>query len=116
MITKIAFVGHHVEDMARAKQFYALLGLKPVNEYSDKWSEFDAPDGKTIALDAFSPEGTKPYLALETDDIEAEMARLEEAGTEVVKETWDNKVCKMALIKDPEGNVLMLHQIAPDRA
>ena len=115
MISKIAFVGHHVNDMARAKKFYELLGLRFTNEFSDKWSEYETPDGKTIALDGFSPEGTTPYLALETDDIEAEMARLKEAGVEVHKDTWDNKVCKMALIKDPEGNVLMLHQIAPDR-
>ena len=33
----------------------------------------------------------------------------------MIKDVWDNKVCKMALIKDPEGTVLMLHQIAPDR-
>ena len=117
MIKKIAFIGHRVQDMARAKSFYGeLLGLEKSAEYEGKWCEFDTPEGKTIALDTFSPEGTPPYLALETDDIEAEVARLKQAGVEVLMEVRDNKVCKMAIIKDSEGNGLMLHQIAPERA
>jgi predicted enzyme related to lactoylglutathione lyase len=70
----------------------------------------------TIALDTFSPEGTTPHMALETDDIEADVARLKEAGVQVLMDLRDSKVCKMAIIKDSEGNGLMLHQIAPDRA
>ena len=57
-----------------------------------------------------------PYLALETDDIEAEVARLKQAGVEILMDVRDNKVCKMAIVKDSEGNGLMLHQIAPERA
>ena len=117
MIKKIAFIGHHVKDMDRAKRFYGeLLGLEKSAEYEDKWCEFDTPEGKTIALDTFSPEGTPPYLALETDDIEAEVARLEEAGVTVVMPVRDNEVCKMAIVQDPEGNGVMLHEIAPERA
>ena len=117
MIKKVAFIGHRVQDMARAKQFYGeLLGLEKTAEYEDKWCEFDTPEGKSIALDSFSPQGTPPYLALETDDIEAELDRLKQAGVEVVMGVQDNKVCKMAIIKDSEGNGLMLHQIAPERA
>jgi predicted enzyme related to lactoylglutathione lyase len=117
MIKKVAFIGHRVGDMARAKKFYGeLLGLEKTVEYEDKWCEFDTPEGKSIGLDTFSPEGTPPYLALETDDIEAEVARLKEAGVEILMDVRDNKVCKMAIIKDSEGNGLMLHQIAPERA
>jgi predicted enzyme related to lactoylglutathione lyase len=117
MIKKVAFIAHRVKDMARAKRFYGeLLGLDKTAEYQGKWCEFDTPEGKTIALDSFSPEGTPPYLALETDDIEAEVARLKQAGVEVLMDVTDNKVCKMAIVKDSEGNGLMLHQIAPERA
>ncbi len=117
MIKKIAFIGHRVDDMARARRFYGeLLGLAQTAAYEDKWCEFDTPDGKSIALDTFSPEGTPPYLALETDDIEAEVARLKAAGVEVLMDVRDNQVCKMAIIRDSEGNGLMLHQIAPERA
>ncbi|MCP3982130.1 MAG: VOC family protein [bacterium] len=117
MIKKIAFIGHRVHDIERAKKFYAeVLGLEKTAEYEGKWCEFDTPEGKTIALDTFSPEGTPPYLALETDDIEAEVARLKQAGVEVLMDVRDNKVCKMAIVKDSEGNGLMLHEIAPERA
>lgn len=117
MIKKVAFIGHRVTDMGAAKKFYGeLLGLKETASYQDKWFEFDTPEGKTIALDTFSPEGTPPYLSLETDDIVAEVARLKEAGVEIVMDLQDNKVCKMAIIKDPSGNNIMLHEIAPDRA
>jgi predicted enzyme related to lactoylglutathione lyase len=117
MIKKVAFIGHRVQDMDRAKRFYGeLLGLAKTAEYEGKWCEFDTPEGKTIALDTFSPEGTPPYLALETDDIETEVARLKEAGVEVLMDVRDNKVCKMAIVQDSEGNGVMLHEIAPDRA
>jgi predicted enzyme related to lactoylglutathione lyase len=117
MIKKIAFIAHRVQDMERAKRFYGeLLGLEQTAAFENRWCEFDTPEGKSIALDTFSPEGTPPYLALETDDIEAEVARLKQAGVEVLMEVRDNKVCKMAIVKDSEGNGLMLHQIAPERA
>lgn len=116
MITKLAFVAHPTRDMAAAKRFWgALLGLKNSANYQDVWAEFDTPEGKSIALDSFSPEGTHPYLALETDNIEAEIARLRAQGVTVLKDTWDNQVCKMAIVADPAGNGVMLHQIAPDR-
>ena len=116
MITKIAFIGHPVRDLARARAFYGeVLGLKPTADYEGKWCEFDAPDGKSIALDRFSPDGTAPYLALETDDIEAEVARLREHDVNVVLDVTDNRVCKMAIVEDTEDNKLMLHQMAPDR-
>ena len=117
MIKKVAFIGHRVTDMDRAKKFYGeVLGLDKTAEYEGKWCEFDTPEGKTIALDTFSPEGTPPYMALETDDIAAEVERLKQAGVEVLLDVQDNKVCKMAIIKDPEGNGIMLHEIAPERA
>jgi len=117
MIKKIAFVSHHSNDIEADKRFWGeLLGLKLANDYQGKWIEFDTPEGKTIAIESFSPEGSPPTLALETDDIEAEVARLKEAGVEFHGDIMDNKVCKMAFAIDPSGNTVMLHQIAPDRA
>jgi predicted enzyme related to lactoylglutathione lyase len=119
MIKKFAFVGHPSKDMEKAKQFYGeLLGLKLDAEYTDKWTEFSAPDGKVIALDGYSPELSPeagPFLALETDDIEQEVARMKTAGTPILKDIFDNGTCKMAIIQDPNGNNLMLHEIAPER-
>jgi hypothetical protein len=30
--------------------------------HEDKWCEFDTPDGKSIALDTFTPRDKGPYL------------------------------------------------------
>ena len=76
---------------------------------------------RTIALDTFSPKNSPSpsvYVGLETDDIEAEVARLKESGANVVMDTHENVndegrgICKMAIIVDPEGNPIMLHEIA----
>lgn len=117
MIKKIAFVSHHSTDIEADKRFWGeLLGLELTHDYGGKWIEFVTPDGKTIAIEQMSPEGTPPTLALETDDIEAEVARLRAAGVEFLGEIMDHEVCKMALAIDPSGNKVMLHEIAPDRA
>ncbi len=117
MIKKIAFIGNPVQDMERAKKFYGeVLGLKQTAEYEGKWCEFDTPEGKSIGLETFSPDGSPPYMALETDDIAAEVERLRKLGVKVLMDVMDNKVCKMAIVEDSEGHKLMLHEIAPERA
>ena len=125
MIKKIAFVGLPTRDMDKTRAFYGdLLGLAPGPDYGDTWVELTTPEGKTIALDTYTPkmnEDAKTYLALETDDIEAEVARLKEAGVPIARDVWANEhegkeVCKMALVVDPEGNVILLHQMAAWRA
>ena len=53
--------------MARARTFYGELpGFEKTAEYEDKWCEFDTPEGKTIALDSFSPEGPRLDSCLRT--------------------------------------------------
>ncbi len=116
MIKKIAFVSHRSKDMDADRHFWGdLLGLKLANDFEGKWVEFETPEGKTIAIEQFSPEDSPPTLALETDDIEAEVERLKAAGVRFHGEIQDNKVCKMAFAFDPSGNMVMLHQMAPDR-
>jgi predicted enzyme related to lactoylglutathione lyase len=116
MIKKVAFVGFRSTDMDADKRFFGeLLGLKPTTENTGKSAEFDAPDGTTIAVESQSPEGTPCMLALETSDIEAEVARLKEAGVPFHGEIVDNKTCKMAFTQTPSGHPIMLHQMSPDR-
>lgn len=126
MITKTAFLAHPTRDLERARTFFGeTLGLERAADYGDHWTEYRTPEGTTIALDTFSSQfddKAPVYLALETDDIEAEVERLREAGVQVVKEPWTNEdqegteVCKMAIVLDPDGHSIMLHQIAAHRA
>ena len=120
MITKIAFVAQPTKSMENMRQFYGeYLGLELSADYGDTWAEFDTPEGKTVALDTFSGQmpDTSPYMALETDDIEAQVELLKSHGVRVVRDIWTNEhegreICKMAIVNDPDGNPLMLHQIA----
>ena len=126
MIKKIAFIGHPTTDLAVSRRFYGeVLGLAHAVDYEEHWAEYHTPEGATIALDTISPKqvpNPTPYIALETDDIEAEVARLREQGVTVTVDTWTNQfpdgrpICKMAMIVDPGGNPIMLHEIAAWRA
>ncbi|MAE71431.1 MAG: hypothetical protein CME06_13310 [Gemmatimonadetes bacterium] len=125
MITKVAFIAHPTRDIEAARHFYGeVIGLTQSADFDDVWSEYDTPDGQTIALDTFSPgfiDNPAPYMALESDAIEADVARISEKGARVVKEVWTNRtddgqeICKMAMIIDPDGNPIMLHQMAANR-
>lgn len=126
MIKKIAFIAHPTTDLEASARFFGeVLGLKAAARFEDHWAEFETPDGATIALDTFTPKNVPeqgPYLALETDDIAAETARLQESGASVLMEPWENTdqdgkpVCKMAILRGPDGHSFMLHEIAPERA
>lgn len=124
MITKIAFVAHPTKNMENMRRFYGeFLGLEMSTDYGDMWCEFVTPEGKTVALDPHSAQApdAKPYMALETDDIDAEIEKLKGHGVTVAKDVWSNEhdgklICKMAIVVDPDGNPIMLHQIAESRA
>lgn len=116
MIEKIAFVSFRSTDLAADRRFWGeTLGLELAKDFQGQWIEFDTPEGKTIALEQYSPEGTPPTLALETDDLDAEMARLKAAGVPFVGEVIDSGVCRMAFMQSPSGHTIMLHQMAPER-
>jgi predicted enzyme related to lactoylglutathione lyase len=125
MIKKIAFVAQPTRDVAKARAFYGdLLGLAPGPDYGDTWVEFQTPEGKTVALDTYTPkvlDAPATYLSLETDDIDADVARLRDAGATIEKDVWTNEhegkeICRMAIVRDPDGNAIMLHQLAAWRA
>jgi hypothetical protein len=48
-------------------------------------------------------------IAFQVDDVAAARAELEALGVVFEGDTIDSGVCHMAVFKDPDGNVLMLH-------
>lgn len=111
-----------VVDMPRARRFYEeVLGLVP---------EGLRPDGKFVyqcrgALLALFPRGAPTRaehtaVSFEVEDVDAEVRELTKRGVQF--EDYDfpglrtvNKVCvlgseKAAWFKDPEGNILCIHQ------
>jgi predicted enzyme related to lactoylglutathione lyase len=117
-----------VVDMGRAREFYeARLGLVPAGFRPDGKFVYRV-GGTTLALFP-KPEGTKAAhtaISFQVEDITAAIAKLEQAG--IVFEDYDfpdfktvQHVCvlgseKAAWFKDPEGNLLCLHEDIPPAA
>jgi catechol 2,3-dioxygenase-like lactoylglutathione lyase family enzyme len=112
-----------VMDMSRAREFYERkLGLKPVGFAADGNFVFACAGEATIAL-IQKPHGTQAEhtaISFEVSDVLAEVKELETRG--VVFEDYDlpglktvEHVCvlgsdRAAWFKDPEGNILCVHQ------
>ena len=114
MITSIAFFLYPVSDVARARRFYEeTLRLKMATNFQDIWVEYELAGG-TFAITAVDI-GHKPgalggLLAFEVDDLNAEVARLQGLQVPFVRAIMATPVCRMAVIADPDGNHITLHQ------
>ena len=113
-VERTDFVSVPVQDMERAKRFYSeTLGIHSPN-LDEGWPEFETGNVSLYLVDPtrfgqeFRPHTA--HIALRVPDVEAERARLEEAGVEFHGETRDTGVCHMAFFSDTEGNALMLHR------
>jgi catechol 2,3-dioxygenase-like lactoylglutathione lyase family enzyme len=111
-VEHVDFVTIPVSDRLRARRFYGdVLGLPPGGPAPD---EFEAGN---VTLALWEPEADgEPFVpneagvALRVPDVGAARSRLEEQGVEFIGATTDTGVCKMAFLRDSEGNVLILHR------
>lgn len=115
MIKRIAFTMYPVTDMARARKFYEEdLGLVKTADYGSKWVEYDP--GGCFAITTMTPH-IKPAsdaggsIAFEVDNLDELLAKLKAKGVTVKVDTMDTPVCNMAVVIDPEGNAVTLHQL-----
>jgi catechol 2,3-dioxygenase-like lactoylglutathione lyase family enzyme len=118
--TNIAFTGIPVTDIKRARAFYeGKLGLKVSAEFGGGvWIEYEiGPD--TLAIGSVgdqwkpSPDGTS--VAIEVDDFEAAMKSLKAANVPFDAENIESPVCHMAVIKDPDGNKIIIHKLKSEK-
>ena len=114
-ITGVDFIAVPSTDWERSRAFYGdVLGLPFVKQWGRMPAgEFQAGN-LTIAVmqsDAFGHEfrRSSTAVALQVDDVEAERARLGDAGVSFSAETVDSGVCFQAFFADPDGNPLILH-------
>ena len=117
-IKEIAFTGYPVTDLARARKFYeGLLNLTPTTQFEHDgkhWIEYDIGPA-TLAISNMSAEKWKPSpdgpsVALEVEDFDAAIGALRAAGVIFLIEPMDSGVCRLAIITDPDGNSLVIHQ------
>ena len=117
-ISRVAFTMYPVSDMARAVAFYRDgLGLVESGLKSDAWVEFEV-GGTTFGVGNFEQvgkPGTAQSLALEVADLAGLRKALAERGIET-SDPYAMESCSIAVVSDPDGNQIWLHQISPNRA
>jgi catechol 2,3-dioxygenase-like lactoylglutathione lyase family enzyme len=110
-VEQIDFVSIPTRDVERAVAWYRdALGLS-VSGVTP--GEIEAPN---VTLSFWNPEADgEPFqpnaagLALRVEDVAAAVEEARTAGAEVIG-IEDTGVCHMGFVKDPDGNVLILHR------
>ncbi len=112
----VDFISYAVSDMDRAEAFYRdTLGLEvevPRGEPGTRangYMELDA-GGTAIALVVLPQKHPNAISALSVEDVGAAVEELREKGVPIAMEPIETPVCYMAVVTDPDGNQILLHQ------
>ena len=113
-IKEFAFVFHPVTDVARARKFYeGLLGLNILKEIEFSpgqwWIEYDVA-GQALAISNAMPGAPSTSLTLEVASLDDALATARAEGVEIAYEVMEFAPCRIFGVKDPDGNILGLHQ------
>jgi catechol 2,3-dioxygenase-like lactoylglutathione lyase family enzyme len=110
-VEQVDFISVPTRDSARAVAWYRdVLGL-PVSEYTE--GEVETAN---VTLSFWNPEEqgerfvpNENGVALRVADVAAAVEEVRDAGGEVIG-IQDSGVCQMGFVRDPDGNVLILHR------
>ncbi len=115
-INEIAFSCYPVTDVPRAKAFYeGVLGLTCSMDHEMEgghWVEYDIGPG-TLSIGKtpdWKPSSDGCSVGLEVDDFESSISELKAANTPFQVEPFETPVCHMAMVKDPDGNIIIIHK------
>jgi catechol 2,3-dioxygenase-like lactoylglutathione lyase family enzyme len=110
-VEQVDFVSIPTRDARRAVAFYRDVLELPESEYSE--GEIETPN---LTLSFWNPEEqgeqfvpNENGIALRVGDVHEAVSELRAAGAEVLG-IEDSGVCHMGYVKDPDGNVLILHR------
>ena len=118
VITQLKFIGIPTADQARAVRFYTeKLGFsvatdQPFGE-KQRWIELRIGNSATRVV-LFTPEGQEDRIgtffngSFACDDVGATYRQLRERGVEFVKEPEKQPWGEFAILRDPDGNQLVL--------
>ncbi len=108
----VDFIWTVAEDVDATARFYRdVLGLPATGIQDDDWREFRA--GTTTLAVTPAHVGLRPpqvLMALAVDDVDTALREAREAGAQVLHETRDTPACRNAMLADPDGNPIWLHQ------
>ena len=115
-VEQVDFVSVATRDVSRAVRWYHdVLGL-PVSEFTE--GEVETPN---VTLSFWSPEdhgerfvANESGVGLRVADVASAVEEAQAAGAEVIG-IEDTGVCHMGFVRDPDGNVLILHRRYAER-
>jgi catechol 2,3-dioxygenase-like lactoylglutathione lyase family enzyme len=120
LFTEVAFTCYPVTDLPASRAFYeGVLGLSPamVEPMGDDggWVEYELGP-HTLAIGKApgwlpSPDG--PSCGLEAVDFDATITALKNARASFKIEPFETPICRMAMVLDPSGNVIIIHKRKP---
>ena len=111
---EIAFTAYAVTNMARARKFYeGALGLKVSRKLSKVFYEYDiGPGTLVVACDPkrWPPSRKGTTAALEVRDFDQAVEHLRRRKVKLAIKPMDFPTCRMLGVRDPDGNLITLHQ------
>ena len=122
-IKEAGFTGYPSTDIPRTRKFYGeILGLTEGMVFEKDgvvgWIEFNVPGGHTIAIatanEQWTPNPNGGGICFEVEDLDVAVEKVKAAGVTVTLPIQDFPICRMALIADPDGNTIALHQKKPN--
>lgn len=115
-IKEIAFVSYIVKDINVSRKFYeGVLGLTPPHDIATdaQWVEYDLGAGAALSIGMwgeYKPGKEGGTAAFEVEDFDSAIKELKEKNIKFSLETMETPVCHMAIVEDPDGNLLMIHK------
>jgi predicted enzyme related to lactoylglutathione lyase len=113
LFTDLAFVMFPVKDVKTSRQFYEeVLGLKVTANWDDQWVEYDIGHttlGITTADADHQPGVRGATVGLEVGDFDRVLAHLQAKGVAISKGPFDSPSCRGCIIRDPDGNEILIH-------
>jgi len=115
-IVDFAFIAYPATDLARSRAFYeGILGLKSfsfTNDGPEFWVEYEVgPHTLGIGNEPFlKPSRYGAQLVFEVQDFDETIAHLRQHGVRFALEPFEMPRCRAAIIVDPDGNRIGIHQ------
>lgn len=115
-IAEFAFIVYPSTDQVRSRAFYeGILGLTPATSLAlpdGFWIEYEiGPHTLAVGKEPFlKASGDGPHLALEVEDFEQTIEHLRLHRVPFAHEPFELPGCWAAIVLDPDGNKLGIHQ------
>src|SRR4051812_8275879 len=115
MIKRMAFTVYPVKDIKKSRAFYEdILGLKCTEHFGESWFEYDVGGTCFAIANHEMPNfkfGSQGSVAFEVSDLDKMVADIEAKGFKQAMDRLDSPVCRGAFFRDPDGNLVGLHQV-----